>query len=219
MGNKKHRLVGAPRFELGTSCAQGRRATRLRYAPTRTALFILKHFPTLLLIRAVIFGLTVPKLCQILLLNRGCARIQRHLIGLAVHFVQSLSLHLQFHLRILLEDLGVALSKELCNPLVGDTACTEPRRIGGAQVIDPEVGNSCAFQCLPPCGLEILMVTGRIFVAWEQEGPDPRDQHVALEGFDRQRRQGNFQRYHSGSWSRVSKRWHSQSPLGPSSWV
>src|ERR1700720_3978040 len=23
MGNKKHRLVGAPRFELGTSCAQG----------------------------------------------------------------------------------------------------------------------------------------------------------------------------------------------------
>src|ERR1700687_96555 len=26
MGNKKHRLVGAPRFELGTSCAQGRRS-------------------------------------------------------------------------------------------------------------------------------------------------------------------------------------------------
>jgi len=63
-----------------------------------TALFILKHFPTLLLIRVVIFGLTVPKLCQILLLNRGCARIQRHLIGLAVHLLQGLSLHLQFHL-------------------------------------------------------------------------------------------------------------------------
>jgi hypothetical protein len=59
-------LVGAPRFELGTSCAQGRRATRLRYAPTVTALFILKHFPTLLLIRVVIFSLTVPKLCQML---------------------------------------------------------------------------------------------------------------------------------------------------------
>jgi hypothetical protein len=27
-------LVGAWRFELQTSCAQGRRATRLRYAPT-----------------------------------------------------------------------------------------------------------------------------------------------------------------------------------------
>ena len=32
-GNKKRKLVGAWRFELQTSCAQGRRATRLRYAP------------------------------------------------------------------------------------------------------------------------------------------------------------------------------------------
>src|SRR5216684_7504346 len=145
MENKKHKMVGAPRFELGTSCAQGRRATRLRYAPTMTALFILKHFPTLLLIRVVIFGLTVPKLCQILLLNRSCARFQRHLVGLTVHFFQGLSLHLQFHLRILFEDLGVALSKELCNPRVGDTACAESSCIGGAQVIDPKVGNSCTF--------------------------------------------------------------------------
>ena len=53
-------LVGAPGFEPGASCAQGRRATRLRYAPTVIALFILKHFRTLLLIRVVIFGLTVP---------------------------------------------------------------------------------------------------------------------------------------------------------------
>lgn len=36
------------------------------------------------------------------------------------------------------------------------------------------------------------MVTGRIFVTWEQEGPDPRDLHLALEGFDRQGRQGNL---------------------------
>src|SRR5438445_9040473 len=164
--NTRDVLVGASGVEPETSCAQGRRATRLRYAPTMTALFILKHFPTLLLIRVVIFCLTVPKLCQILLLNRGCARFQRHLVGLAVHFLQGLSLHLQFHLRILLEDLCVALSKELCNPFVGDTACTEPRRIGGAQVIDPEVGNSCAFQCLPPCRLAILMVIGLIFVPW-----------------------------------------------------
>jgi hypothetical protein len=28
------RLVGAPGFEPGTSCAQGKRATRLRHAPT-----------------------------------------------------------------------------------------------------------------------------------------------------------------------------------------
>jgi hypothetical protein len=48
-------LVGASGFEPEASCAQGRRATRLRYAPTVTALFILKHFPTLLLIRTIIF--------------------------------------------------------------------------------------------------------------------------------------------------------------------
>ena len=47
-------MVGARGFEPRTSCAQGRRATRLRYAPTVTALFILKHFPTLLLIRKAI---------------------------------------------------------------------------------------------------------------------------------------------------------------------
>jgi hypothetical protein len=56
-------LVGAPRFELGTSCAQGRRATRLRYAPTVTALFILKHFPTLVLIRPSFLRSTVHELC------------------------------------------------------------------------------------------------------------------------------------------------------------
>src|SRR5580704_12441808 len=39
------RMVGAWRFELQTSCAQGRRATRLRYGPTCTARTILKHFP------------------------------------------------------------------------------------------------------------------------------------------------------------------------------
>ena len=31
-------MVGAWRFELQTSCAQGRRATRLRYAPTQEML-------------------------------------------------------------------------------------------------------------------------------------------------------------------------------------
>jgi len=115
----------------------------------------------------------VPKLCQMLLLNRGRARIQRHLIGLAVHFLQSLSLHLQFHLRILLKDLGVALPEELCNPFVCDTACTKSGCVSGAQIIDPEVGNSCPFQCLPPRGLEILLVTGRILVVGNRNGPGP----------------------------------------------
>ena len=42
--SKQLRLVGAGRFERPTPCAQGRCATRLRYAPTFRALLILKHF-------------------------------------------------------------------------------------------------------------------------------------------------------------------------------
>ena len=42
------RLVGARGFEPRTSCAQGRRATRLRYAPTLCAASILGHMPTCL---------------------------------------------------------------------------------------------------------------------------------------------------------------------------
>src|ERR1035437_5940795 len=37
-------MVGAGRFERPTPCAQGRCATRLRYAPTFAALLILNHF-------------------------------------------------------------------------------------------------------------------------------------------------------------------------------
>ena len=39
-------LVGAGRFERPTPCAQGRCATRLRYAPTGAALLILNHSST-----------------------------------------------------------------------------------------------------------------------------------------------------------------------------
>src|SRR5438132_8622329 len=38
-------MVGAGRFERPTPCAQGRCATRLRYAPTFYASLILNHFP------------------------------------------------------------------------------------------------------------------------------------------------------------------------------
>ncbi len=46
-------VVGAWRFELQTSCAQGRRATRLRYAPTCCSILILEHLQTLPLVRSI----------------------------------------------------------------------------------------------------------------------------------------------------------------------
>ena len=46
-GYFEEKLVGAPGFGPGTSCAQGRRATRLRYAPTRQARFLVKSAETI----------------------------------------------------------------------------------------------------------------------------------------------------------------------------
>jgi hypothetical protein len=54
-------MVGAPGFEPGASCAQGRRATRLRYAPTLCALMILLYFSPFL---PAIYRATVHELCR-----------------------------------------------------------------------------------------------------------------------------------------------------------
>ena len=58
----------------------------------------------------------------VLLLNRDRAhlfcRYSCHFSGSAVKLFQSLALHLQFHLRILFEDLRVSLAKHLRDPLV-----------------------------------------------------------------------------------------------------
>jgi hypothetical protein len=103
-------LVGAPGFEPGTSCAQGRRATRLRYAPTVKCLFIIKHFQLQCSLKPCNLVSTLPELARILSLNHGCARIhagvQRHFVCPLVDFLQSLSFHLQRHLRILFEDVA-----------------------------------------------------------------------------------------------------------------
>ena len=54
-------LVGAPGFEPGASCAQGRRATRLRYAPTMTCCI---EFKSLLNFVAVEITLPVAALVK-----------------------------------------------------------------------------------------------------------------------------------------------------------
>jgi len=46
-----------------------------------------------------------------------------------------------FHLRVLLEHLGVTLSQELGHPLVGHAAGAQPCCVDGPQVVDPEVGD------------------------------------------------------------------------------
>src|SRR5271168_1455249 len=52
-------------------------------------------------------------------MNHRCARIKRHFVGLPIDFLQSLSLHPQFHLRVAFADLSVPLAEQLCHPLIG----------------------------------------------------------------------------------------------------
>jgi hypothetical protein len=62
------------------------------------------------------------------------------LVGLLVDLLEGLALHLKLHLRVLLEDLGVALPQPLRDPFIGNAAGTEPRRLGGTQIVDAEIG-------------------------------------------------------------------------------
>ena len=54
----------------------------------------------------------------------------RHFTCLTIDLLQGLALHLQFHLRIFLEDLRVTLPKHLGYPLVGYTSRTQPCGVG-----------------------------------------------------------------------------------------
>ena len=115
-------LVGAGRFERPTPCAQGRCATRLRYAPTFEASLILNHFLNFRNCPACPNREKMLRPWQ----NRdktssvGPHRVKTRtvLIGLPVQLLQSLAFHLQFHLRVLLKHLRIALPQQLGDPLV-----------------------------------------------------------------------------------------------------
>jgi hypothetical protein len=105
-------LVGARGFEPPTPCAQGRCATRLRYAPTGNALLILNQFDELRLRRTDRFwcncAKTVPK-TQNPSVDPRSVITDVAFVGLPIQFEQCFALHLQFHLRILLEYFRVSL--------------------------------------------------------------------------------------------------------------
>ena len=123
--------------------------------------------------------LTVPKLCQNSFLRQSAltesslsrihALIRRHFVCPPVDFLKSLSLHLQLHLRILLEDVRVALSKQPNHPFVGHAAGAQSRCVSRAQVVDPKVGNSSSPKCLLPCRIQGPLMTSGIKAAREKE--------------------------------------------------
>src|SRR5689334_8611759 len=113
-GKYLQKLVGATGFEPATPCAQGRCATRLRYAPT------LKILNTTAVSRSSPFAIfaflakTVPKLSQnpihgptIPDSSADLSQNARGLVGGPIELLQRLALHLQLHLRVLLEHLRI----------------------------------------------------------------------------------------------------------------
>jgi hypothetical protein len=77
-----------------------------------------------------------------------------HLVGSTVELFQSFVLHLQFHLRILFEDLRVGLAKHLSHPLVGYSSGAQPCGIRGAEVVNPKIGNLCSSKSFSPNSFE-----------------------------------------------------------------
>src|SRR5208282_1760231 len=115
-----------------------------------------------------------------------------HFAGPAVELLQSFALHLQFHLRILLENVRISLTKHLSHPFIGYASGTQPRGISGTKVVDSEVGNLGPPKSLVPNRLESGLVPALIQIARKQERTIPRDGHLATKGFDGKRSKRNF---------------------------
>ena len=62
-----------------------------------------------------------------------------HFVGSTVELLQCFALHPQLHLRILLEDLRVALAEQLCYPLVGYASGAQPCGVSGTEIVNPKV--------------------------------------------------------------------------------
>ena len=107
------------RFELPTLCFEGRCSIQLSYGRAVEVGLILKHLLPFPKTKSSSFSLycvrTVPE-SQVD--GRILAQVDCHFVGLAIEFLQSFSLHLQLHLRVLLEDLRITLAKHLGDPFV-----------------------------------------------------------------------------------------------------
>jgi hypothetical protein len=125
--NPLNYLVGAAGLEPATPCLEGRCSIHLSYAPASESYLILKHFNVPRVLHSLFLS---PKAYQ----NRiktsscrhSCIKVLPKFVCLVVQLLQRLTLHLEFHLRILLEHHRIALAKKLSDPFVGYAAGAEP---------------------------------------------------------------------------------------------
>src|SRR4029077_20959824 len=94
--------------------------------------------------------------------------LSRHLIRTAVELLQSLALHLQFHLRVLFEDLRVSLAKHLRDPLVRYPSGAEPCGIGRAEVVKPKILHFRTPQRRLPGSLQRPLISAQVVIARKQ---------------------------------------------------
>ena len=90
------------------------------------------------------------------------------LIRLPGQLLQRLPFHLQLHLRILLEHLGVSLPEQLSHPLVRHTAGAQARGVRGTEVVDAVVWRLRSPQSGMPHCLQSLLVSARVLIARKQ---------------------------------------------------
>ena len=111
----------------------------------------------------------------------------RHLIGAGVDLLQTNALHLQFHPRVLLEDLRVALAKHLCHPLVRYPSGTEPAGIDGVKIVEMRKSGTLAPQGGMPGAFQSSLMSARVLIAGKQIQTAGRQSHLITERFECQR--------------------------------
>jgi len=87
---------------------------------------------------------------------------------MAVQLLQRLPFHLQLHLRVLLEHLGVPLPEQLGHPLVRHAAGAQTRRVRGTEVVNAEVRYLCSSQSSMPHRLQSLLMSAGVLITRKQ---------------------------------------------------
>jgi hypothetical protein len=98
---------------------------------------------------------TVAELSQNISFNRPVANAA--LIGHPVQLLQRLAFHLQLHLRVLLEYLGVPLTQQLRDPRVRHAACAQ--KGSRMSTVDRTFGNTSRWARLSVAVQTVLNVT------------------------------------------------------------
>ncbi len=102
----------------------------------------------------------------------------------AIQLGQRFALHLQLHLRVFLEYLGISLAEHLRDPLVRNTSGTEPGCVGRSEIIEPEVPHPSPLKrCLPGL-LEILLMFTGISGTWKH--PRASEFQLVIKRFSRE---------------------------------